>query len=188
MALSLGGGKNKSKSKQTIDQTQTNTLSDRAYGTLTSGMADLQGRRYRAFDPASIAQFQNPYTRDVIDASLVQADAADGKAWAGLDSRLAQSGAFGDKRRGILEAELAGTQSRDRASLIAGLNDQAFRTAMGAAMGENQNANDYDLQIQQLLNQLRGGLLNEGTSRTQGTQTGQTRGSSMNLGFSYGGG
>lgn len=184
MGLSLGGSKGKSKQK--TDQTQVNTLSDRAAGMLTGGIRDLQGRSYQEFDPANIARFQNPYNDQVRDASLAQMDQADAQSFNRLKSDLAGSGGFGNERRGVMEAELAGQQSRDRASMIAGLNAQGFQQAQGAAMGENQNANQYDLALQALINQLRGGFTNEGTQRMTGTTTGRTSG--MNLGFTYGGG
>ena len=82
-------------------------------------------------------------------------------------SDFAKSGAFGDNRRGIYEAELAGNQSRDRAAMIASLNDRAFGQARDVAQGESQNANQYDLAIQQLLAQLRGQFANEGTQSDQ---------------------
>lgn len=182
--LSLGGSK--SKSKQKTDQTQTNTLSNRAAGMLTSGIADLQGRSYRQFDPASIARFQNPYNDQVRDATLAQMGHADDQAFAKLKSNLAGSGGFGNERRGVMEGELAGQQSRDRASMLAGLNAQGFQGAQAAALGENQNANAYDMQLQALINQLRGGFTGEGTQRMTGTTTGRQTG--MNFGFSYGGG
>lgn len=179
-------GKNKSKTSQKTDQTATNMLSDRAAGMLTGGINQLQGKSYQGFDPASQAKFMNPYQDQVRDATLAQMDYGNQQDFNGLDARLAKSGAFGDDRRGVMEAELAGQQGRDRASMLAGLNSQGFEQSMGAALGENQNANQYDLQLQALINQLRGGFTNEGTQRQTGTSTGKTTG--MNLGFSYGGG
>lgn len=176
-------GKKKSKSRQTTNQTQTNTLSNRAAGMLTSGINDLQNRQYREFDPASIARFQNPYNDQVRDATLAQMDQADAQSFNTLKSNLAGSGGFGNERRGIMEGELAGQQARDRASMIAGLNAQGFQQAQGAAMGENQNYNQFDMQLQALINQLRGGFTNEGTQTMNGTTTGRSSGT--NMGFSW---
>lgn len=184
MSFSIGGGKSKNKSRETTDQTQTSTLSNRAAGMLTGGINDLQGRRYREFDPSSIARFQNPYNDQVRDASLAQMDQADAQSFNRLKSDLAGSGGFGNERRGVMEGELAGMQARDRASMIAGLNAQGFQQAQGAALGENQNANTYDMQIQALINQLRGGFTNEGTQRLQGTTTGRSTQTGLNFGFS----
>lgn len=185
--IGVSGQKDKKRESSTTNQTQTRALSDRAAGMLNQGISDVQGMSYGRFDPASIGQYQSPYTEDVINASIGQADQRDAVARAQQQSDFAKAGAFGDDRRGIYEAELAGTQSRDRASLIAGLNDKAFTDARGVAMGENQNQNQYALALQQLLNQLRGGFASEGTQTMQGTTVGKATGTSLGLSGSYGG-
>lgn len=185
MPISATGNKSKGRSSNTSNQTQTNTLSDRAAGMLTQGIADASGRTYQRFNPADIAQYQSPYTESVIDASLNQADRRDAIARNQQQSQFAQAGAFGDNRRGIYEAELAGNQSRDRASMIAALNDQAFGQARGIAQGESENANQYDLAIQQLLAQLRGQFSNEGTQTMQGSSLTKNTGSSYSMGGSW---
>ncbi len=181
MAINAGGSKNKSRESSTQNQTQTRALSDRAAGMLNQGISDVQGMSYGRFDPASIGQYQSPYTEDVINASIGQADQRDAVARAQQQSDFAKAGAFGDNRRGIYEAELAGNQSRDRASLIAGLNDKAYTDARGVAMGENQNQNQFQLALQQLLNQLRGGFASEGTQTLDGRSTGKSTGTNIGL-------
>lgn len=188
MALSIGGGKNKSKQTDKIDQTQVSTLSDRAAGMITDQVGNLRGQQYGRFDPASVDQFLNPRKQQVIDATLRQADYADQVAANRQKDAFAKAGAFGDNRRGIYEAELQGQQSRDRASLIAGLESDAYDKAQGTAVGENQNANAYNLNVQQLISQLISQFGNEGTTRTTGTNTSKKSGSAVNAGFTYGGG
>jgi len=185
--ISASGGKNKSRSSNTTNETQTNTLSDRAVGMLNQGITDASGRTYQRFNPADIAQYQSPYTQSVIDASIGQADRQDAIARNAQTADFAKSGAFGDNRRGIYEAELAGNQSRDRAAMIASLNDRAFGQARDVAQGESQNANQYDLAIQQLLAQLRGQFANEGTQTMQGSSLTKGTSSGYSMGGSYGG-
>jgi len=60
MAISGTGNKQKSRSSNTSNQTQTNTLSDRAVGMLNQGIADASGRTYQRFNPGDIAQYQSP--------------------------------------------------------------------------------------------------------------------------------
>lgn len=187
MPIGASGSKSKSRESATQNQTQTNTLSDRAAGMLNQGISDVSGMRYNQFDPASIDQYQSPYTQDVIDATLARSGQADAVARNEQQSQFAGAGAFGDKRRGIYEAQLAGDQSRNRGELIAGLNDRAYGQARDVAQGENQNANQYGLMIQQLLAQLRGGFANEGTQTLQGTSTGKRSGTTFGLTGSYGG-
>lgn len=181
MAIGASGSKGKTRQESTTNQTQTNALSDRAAGMLNQGISDVQAMDYKRFDPASIGQYQSPYTEDVINASLAQADRSDAMARNQQVSDFGRAGAFGDDRRGIYEAELAGNQSRDRATLLAGLNDRAFGQARDVAQGENQNENQMNLALQALLAQLRGGFANEGTQTLQGTNL--TKGKTQNFGF-----
>lgn len=186
MAIGASGGKTKSKQSSTQNQTRTRTLSDRAAQGLNQGISDVQGLSYGRFDPNSTGQYESPYTDDVIDAALGQADQRDAIARNRQMSEFAGAGAFGDGRRGIYEAELEGNQSRDRAELIAGLRDRSFTGARDVAVNENQNANQYALMLQQLLAQLRGGFTAEGTETLQGTSTGKSSGSQVGLTGSWG--
>lgn len=182
--MSFGKNKQKSSSSQTIDQTQTNTLSPRAYDAITGQIGDVKQQSYQMFDPSTIAQYLNPNKQAVIDASLAQADQADAQARAQQQSDFAKAGAFGDKRRGIYEAELAGNQSRDRASLIAGLESDAYDKAQSIAQSENTAGNAYNLSVQQLISSLVGMLSGEGTSTTKGTQTGTQKGTGTSFSLS----
>lgn len=183
MGLSLGGGKNKSKTSEQSKFSQTNALSNRAVGLLTGGINDLRGQSYSDFDPASLAKFQDPYNADVRDATLAQMDQADAEAFARLKSNLAGSGGFGNERRGILEAEEFGRQARDRASMLAELNSQGFQGALGAAMQENSERNQYDLGLQDLITRLLSEFGKEGTS--SGTSSGTSTKKGSELGFSF---
>jgi hypothetical protein len=188
MAIGASGSKTKTKQSATNNETRTNTLSDRAAAGLNQGIADASNMRYSRFDPNSIGQYQSPYTQDVIDATLARSGQADAIARNEQQAQFAGAGAFGDNRRSIYEAQLAGDQSRNRGELIANLNDRAYGQARDVAQSENQNDNNYSLMIQQLLAQLRGGFANEGTQTMQGTSTGRSSGSNLGFGFSYGGG
>lgn len=181
MAIGASGSKGKSRQESMTNQTQTNTLSGRAAGMLNQGISDVKGMSYGRFDPSSIDQYQSPYTESVINSSLGLADQRDAIARNQQASDFGKSGAFGDDRRGIYEAELAGNQSRDRAGLIAGLNDRAFGQARDVAQGENQNENQMNLALQALLAQLRGGFSSEGTQTLQGTNL--TKGKTQNFGL-----
>ncbi len=182
--MSFGKNKQKSSSSQTIDQTQTNTLSPRAYDAITGQIGDMRQRSYQMFDPSTISQYLNPNKQAVIDASLAQANQADAQARTQQQSDFAKAGAFGDKRRGVYEAELGAQQSRDRASLIAGLESDAYDKAQTIAQNENTAGNAYDLSVQQLISSLIGMLSGEGTSTTKGTQTGTQKGSGTSFSLS----
>lgn len=181
MAISLSGGKNKSKSKETVAQTQVNTLSDRSAGLLSGGISDLQGKSYRELDPALVQRFADPYAKDVRDATMAQLGYEREVARNRQKADFARAGAFGNERRGIYEAELDGQYDRTTASTLAGLNSANYSQALDAARGENENFNTYDLNLQELINQLIAGFGSEGTSTLNGTTTGKSSG--YNFGF-----
>lgn len=192
MALSLGGSKNKSKgsSNQQFDQTAQTSLSDRSWNMLTGRMGELGGQEYRALDPNAYQSYMNPYQQEVIDATTADINANRDRAANQQRSDIAGAGAFGDDRRGIMEAELAGQYDRTLATTLGGLRSRGFSEAQGVAQGENSNRNQFDANTQNQINQLLALLGQETNTRTRGTQSGQTRGTTtgMNLGFTYGGG
>jgi hypothetical protein len=194
MAGGLSGGASKSKSKgsqsQTFDQTAQTSLSDRSFGMLNDRLGQLGERDYQALDPNAYKDYMNPYQQEVIDATTADLNAQRGLAQNQQRSDLAGAGAFGDDRRGIMEAELAGQQDRTLATTLAGLRSRGFEGAQGVAAGENSNRNQFDQNTQAMLNQLYALLGNETTTRQTGKSSGTSRGTTtgMNLGFTYGGG
>lgn len=187
MALSLTGGKDKKKeSKQeTFQQTQTNTLSPRASGLLMSGISDLKGQAYKPLDFDRVSEFQDPYGRDVRDATMTQLAQDRDVARNGRKAEWASAGAFGDDRRGVYDAELDGQYDRTSAATLAGLNSAGFSQALTAAMAENQGLNDFGLANQELITRLLAMFGNEGTQTGSGTSIGTSKGSGSNLGFSF---
>ena len=188
MGLGIGGSKNKSKntSSSTIDQTAVSEMSNRGYDAIMRQIGSLSGMDYQAFDPASIATFLNPATQQVTDASLAQINAAGDEARAQRQSDMAGAGAFGNDRRGIYDAQLDADVDRQRAELIAGLNQSNYNNALSAAMTENAARNSQQLDIAGLISQLLGGTVGqEGTMRTTGRQTGTSTSKGSQIGFSW---
>lgn len=179
-------GKNKSKSRQETNQSfsQTSGLNAAGQQAYNDAMARLQGQSYQAFDPASVAQYYNPYQQDVIDASLAQIDRAGELAANQQRAEFAGAGAFGDKRRGIYEAELAASTQRDRASTIANLMQQGYTQAQAIAQAENQNQNAFTQGQNQSLADLLSRYMAANTT-TSGTSSGLTKGSGTNTAFSW---
>ena len=181
MAFSLTGGKDKKKSQETQKFDQTNTLSDRAAGMLTGGILGLQGRQYQGLDFNRVKDFQDPYASDVRDATMAELTNQRQRAETQQQSDFAGSGAFGDNRRGIYEAELDGQYDRTAASTLAGLNSANYSQALSAAMSENQGRNEYDLALEDLLSRYRTSFANEG--RTYGNSSGTSKSTGYNMGF-----
>lgn len=189
MSLSFGGSKQKATNNQSFNQTSNFSMSPRAAGLLTDSMSRIGGMEYQSFDPASTQQYMNPYQQDVVDSTMSRLNYEGDRDRNQLTSGIAQAGAFGDKRRGIMEAELEGQIDRNRSETLAGLNQQGYSQAQQIALGENSNQNQYALALEALLAQLAGSFSNEGTTSSRGTSTGTSTqsGSNFGLGFSYGG-
>jgi len=187
--MSLSGTRSRESTNQTTNQTQTNALSDRARGVYDAEVNRLRGMQYDPVGSEDIARFANPYQQDVTNATMGQLNQNRLQARNQLTSDIGKAGAFGDKRRGIMEAELEGEQDRTAASTLAGLNSAGYGQALNAAMAEGQNQNAYGLNVQQLIQQLLAGSYGqEGTSQMQGTQSGRSSRTGMGFGFTYGGG
>lgn len=177
--MSLSGSK--SKSNQTTNQTQTNTLSDRAVQQLQASQARIGGMQYQGFDPSQLDQFQNPYQQDVIDASLADINRQQQLSLQqGGDSAQA-AGAFGGSRHGVADALTREGYDRNASATVAGLRQSGYNTALQAALGENRNRNSYQMGIEQLLASLAGQYGREGTTVSNGT----SKGTNSGFGFSW---
>lgn len=190
MSFSKGKSKNTASNNQSFNQTSDFRLSDRAAGLLTDSMGRIGGMEYQSFDPNSTQQYMNPYQQDVVDSTMNRLNYEGDRDRNQLVSNIAQAGAFGDKRRGVMEAELEGQIDRNRSETLAGLNQQGYSQAQQIALGENANQNQFRMAIEALLAQLAGSFGNEGTTSSRGTSKGQStqRGSNFGFGFQYGGG
>lgn len=179
-------GKNKSKSRQESNQSfsQSSGLNAQGQQAYNDAMARLQGQSYQAFDPASVQQYYNPYQQDVIDSSLAQIDRAGELAANQQRAEFAGAGAFGDKRRGIYEAELASSTQRDRASTVANLMQQGYTQAQAIAQAENQNQNAFTQGQNQSLADLLSRYMAANTT-TSGTSSGLTKGTNSGYGLSW---
>jgi len=83
--------------------------------------------------PQAYQQYMSPYQQDVIDTTLAEFDRQSAMGLPALSDRAIQSGAFGGGRQGVLEAEYATGQARNRAALQAQLLQQGFGQAQQAA-------------------------------------------------------
>lgn len=187
--MSFGKNKSKSKTNQSFNQTSSTSYNPAFQGQLNDQLARLNGQTYRALGANDYQQYESPYQQEVIDAATADLNANRDRAMTQQQSDIAGAGAFGDKRRGIYEAELAGQQDRTMATTLAGLRQAGFSQAQGIAQGENANRNQFDANSQQQILQLLA-LLGQGNQTTtgSGTSNGTTRNSGLNFGFSYGGG
>lgn len=91
-------------------------------------------------------QYQNPYTEQVIDATLADYDEYSGRQRAQMAGDAGKTEAFGGSRYGIAQGQLEGELARGRASTEAALLDQQFRLAAQLAGQDAGAANQFGLQ------------------------------------------
>ena len=178
--------KNKNKSRQETSQSfnQSSGLNAQGEAAYRDAMGRLEGQSYQAFDPGSVEQYYNPYQQDVIDASLAKINREGELAGNQQRADFAQAGAFGDKRRGIYEAELEGEIDRNRSSTVAGLMQQGYSQAQAIAMSENQNKNAFQMTQNQGLADLLARYMGANTT-SSGSSTGLNKGTSTSMGFEW---
>jgi len=91
--------------------------------------------------PTAYQDYMSPYQQDVIDTTLAEFDRQSAMGLPALSDRAIQSGAFGGGRQGVLEAEYATGQARNRAALQAQLLQQ------GVAQAQQQAQQDFAKQF-----------------------------------------
>ena len=89
------------------------------------------------FSPQQFQQnvqgFMNPYQSQVVDATMARLAQARAERDAATKAQLAASRAFGNERRGVYEAQLAGEQDRTAAETLANLYSQGYGQAANLA-------------------------------------------------------
>ena len=92
---------------------------------ITSGLGFLQ--------PSAIAQFQNPFQQQVIDATMTELDRQAGMRRAADDASAIRSGAFGGSRQGVFQAERDRGLQQVKADTLAKLLSSGFGQALKAS-------------------------------------------------------
>lgn len=127
-----------------------------------------------------IESYLNPYTQNVVDATQAQFNTQNASQQADLKGNLITQGALGGNRRGVLEAELSGQQSRAQNPVIAGLYSQGYQGALNTAHQQYQQnplaagsaIAGYGLQGQQAALQGAGQQMGAGNLMQQNEQAG----------------
>ena len=103
--------------------------------------------------PGGYKQFESPYQKDVIKATMDEFDVQAAKGLPALRAQAIGAGAFGGGREGVQLAEYGATSDRNRAALLAQLNQQGFNQAQQAAQQAMMNQLNLAGQGQQFLGQ-----------------------------------
>ena len=89
--------------------------------------------------PQAYQQYMSPYQQAVIDTTLREFDVQAQKGLPGLAASAIQSGAFGGGREGVQRAEYQSASDRNRAALLAQLQQQGFGQAQQLAQQNLMN-------------------------------------------------
>lgn len=190
--MSGGGSKSSSKNQSTQTSQQTSSsyldpdIKNAIFNRYTQAEGFANGASYQPITGSDIASFQNPYTSQVVDATNADLDRQAAIARQGVASQAVASGAYGGDRATVAASLSDDNYARQKALADATLNQQGFTTALSAAQTQNQQQNQYPLLLQELLNSSLGLAGNPTLSSSQGTSSGQSTGSSNNLGFTLG--
>lgn len=82
-----------------------------------------------------VSGFMSPFQTNVIDATMARLAQSRAERDAATRAQLASSRAFGNERRGVYEAQLAGEQDLNTAQTLANLYNQGYTQAAGFAQG-----------------------------------------------------
>lgn len=100
------------------------------------------------FNAQNLAQYQNPYTQSVVDATLADLSRLFGTQQTQVTGNAISAGAWGGDRAGIVKSNLANNQAQTAATTLANLRSDAynnavsqFNTANNAQMGAQQQNN-----------------------------------------------
>lgn len=186
MGFSLGGSKQKETGYKQENTVQSYTPDAGFMALLNPALQQAQGtinQGYQGVTPGQIAGFQDPYTQSVIDTTVSGINRQGAMVRDMTDAKAAAAGAFGGSGWGRLRAENERAIGDQVASTTAGLNSQAYQTALAAAMGESQNKASFDLNSLGAYGSLLGLLGSWGTSTGQATGTSKGTSSGLNWGL-----
>ena len=108
------------------------------------GMPQLQqatqvAERAAGYTPQQFQQdvsgFMSPFQTNVIDATMARLAQNRAERDAATKAQMASSRAFGNERRGVYEAQLAGEEDLNTAQTLANLYNQGYSQAAGFAQG-----------------------------------------------------
>lgn len=110
-----------------------------ATGEIGSAQGEL-GVASAAPNAATIAQYESPYTQQVVDATQAQFNNQNQQQQQGVVSNAVSQGAWGGDRSAVAQALTAGQEQLAQAPVIAGLENQGYTQALGEANTQQQAA------------------------------------------------
>ena len=142
-------------------QTQAVNLATAGIGSYQPFLTAAQGavnQQAASAGPQAFQQFMSPYQQQVIDTTMSDFDRQAAMGRQGIRDQAATSGAFGGGREGVQMAEYGAGSDRNRASLLAQLQQQGFTQAQNLAQQNFQNQGNLAAQQMGLSNFQRGSM------------------------------
>lgn len=119
--------------------------------------ATQAAQRAAGYTPAQFQQdvqgFMSPYQENVVDATMRRLAQARAERDAATKAQMASSRAFGNERRGVYEAQLAGQEDLNTAQTLANLMQQGYGQAAGLAQSNLSQQSAAGAQLAGLGNQ-----------------------------------
>lgn len=177
MGINIGGSSQKTSGKSTtkLDPRLEQTL----YGRIGDAQRFAANTPYSPLSADQIRQYENPYTEDVVNATISDVERARQIANVDNSARATAGGAWGGSRHGVLDAETQLGSERNLAGILGGLRSQGYQQATQTGQSENRAQYDWLMNLQQLLNQTTGLLPNYGTEKNSGKTSGMSFGASF---------
>ena len=116
------------------------------------------GQQAASAGPQAFQQFMSPFQQQVIDTTLADFDRQAAMGRQNIRDQAFTSGAFGGGREGVAMGEFEAGNLRNRASLLAQLQQQGFTQAQNLAQQNFQNQGNLAAQQMGLSNFQRGSL------------------------------
>jgi len=120
--------------------------------------------------PQAYQQYMSPYQQSVIDTSLAEFDVQAQKGLPGLAAQAINAGAYGGGREGVQRAQYQSESDRNRALLLAQLQQQGYGQAQQAAQQNYMNQMNLAQNTPALLGQQISGLSTLGAGETSQQQ------------------
>ena len=124
-----------------------------------------------ATGPNAYQQYMSPYQQSVIDTSLREFDIQAQKGLPGLAAQAINAGAYGGGREGVQRAQYQSESDRNRALLLAQLQQQGYGQAQQAAQQNYMNQMNLAQNTPALLGQQISGLSTLGAGETSQQQS-----------------
>ena len=142
-------------------QTQAINLATQGVGSYQPFLTAAQsavGQQAASAGPQAFQQFMSPFQQQVIDTTLQDFDRQAAMGRQNIRQAAVTAGAFGGGREGVQMAEFDAGNLRNRASLLAQLQQQGFTQAQNLAQQNFQNQGALAAQQMGLSNFQRGSL------------------------------